>query len=338
MECNPLLCILKPGVSILYTAEGELVLMAERAFKIGKIPEKWINWLRLGLSKEVSVRVAIAEYKQYIALLEELNCIGLICVSRQHSYKGTVWEKQIDFLSSHCADAALAQRRIGSYKVVVLGCGGTGAILIQNLVGIGVQNFHLIDPDIVRIENLNRQYTFELNDIGSLKVDCLANYIKSRNRQAEVTTSSEYILGSDQLKAMLVEIKSPILLLCCADEPPVDIRIICLEAVKSLPVAVYFGNVGLYKSALGPLIDSEECRIRYCHYLSEIRANFKSTPWTVSRASIGPLNEVMSGLMAWDIFLFISGIATPETLGAQILVDIQALSRASSRVEFGGMN
>lgn len=334
MGCNPLVYVLKPGVSILYTSQHELILMADRAFKIGKVPEKWINWLRLGLSEEVSVDVEISEYQQYVEFLEKLSSLELICVKSEHNYIGTAWEKQVEFLSSHCNDANHAQQRISSHKAVVLGCGGTGSILIQNLVGIGVQNFHLIDPDIVRLENLNRQYTFELDDVGSLKVDCLSSYIKSRNRQTSITTSSEYIQSPDQLKVMLSKLTSPILLLCCADEPPLDIRIICLQAVQSLPVAVYFGNVGLYKSALGPFIDSEECRTRYLQYLINLRANFEFSPWTVSRASNGPLNAAMSDLMAWDIFLFLSGISKPETLGTQLLIDIQTLSSASIRINF----
>ncbi len=48
------------------------------------------------------------------------------------------------------------QRRLGSVRVGVVGCGGTGSAVVQMLAHLGVRHLVLVDPDVVEVSNLNR--------------------------------------------------------------------------------------------------------------------------------------------------------------------------------------
>ena len=42
-------------------------------------------------------------------------------------------------------------------KVVIFGIGGVGSYVVEGLVRAGVENFILVDDDVVSITNINRQ-------------------------------------------------------------------------------------------------------------------------------------------------------------------------------------
>lgn len=62
------------------------------------------------------------------------------------------------------------QRVISSLKVGVVGLGGTGSVLVQQLARLGVRDYVLIDPDGVETSNLNRLAGAGPADVGKAKV------------------------------------------------------------------------------------------------------------------------------------------------------------------------
>jgi len=56
------------------------------------------------------------------------------------------------------------QRRIGAGRVLVVGCGGLGTVLVNLLVRSGVGHITVVDRDIVEMSNLQRQLLFEEAD------------------------------------------------------------------------------------------------------------------------------------------------------------------------------
>lgn len=71
-----------------------------------------------------------------------------------------------------------------SLKIAVVGLGGTGSVVAQQLAHLGVRDFVLIDPDSVEITNLNRLVGSVPSDIGAPKVMVAARHIKSINPTA----------------------------------------------------------------------------------------------------------------------------------------------------------
>ena len=97
---------------------------------------------------------------------------------REHEH---LWDRQVRAFG-HAGQAALRGTR-----VAVVGCGGTGSIVAQQLAHLGVIDFTLIDPDQIEATNLNRVVGASVADVGRPKVDVTAEMIASLGLGANVT-------------------------------------------------------------------------------------------------------------------------------------------------------
>lgn len=79
------------------------------------------------------------------------------------------------------------QNKISKIKVAIVGLGGTGSVVAQQLAYLGVKSFVFIDPDIVETTNLNRLVGATPNDIGLTKVSVASKQIMSINPHAKCT-------------------------------------------------------------------------------------------------------------------------------------------------------
>lgn len=77
------------------------------------------------------------------------------------------------------AFGASGQGVIQSVRVGIVGLGGTGSLIAQQLAHLGVRDFLLIDPDVIEESNLNRVVHATRADIGRSKVIVAAEYIRS---------------------------------------------------------------------------------------------------------------------------------------------------------------
>ena len=92
------------------------------------------------------------------------------------------WSRQAASYSVFCntTEAAQLQKRIAGSNVLIVGVGGAGCHSIEQLLGMGVRRFTLIDPDHVEESNLNRQVLFSQRDVGTPKVEAAAKEIARR--------------------------------------------------------------------------------------------------------------------------------------------------------------
>ena len=56
-------------------------------------------------------------------------------------------------------------------NILIVGLGGVGGSAFEMLIRSGVQNFTIVDGDVVEPSNLNRQTLFTSNDVGKPKVE-----------------------------------------------------------------------------------------------------------------------------------------------------------------------
>jgi molybdopterin-synthase adenylyltransferase len=61
--------------------------------------------------------------------------------------------------------------KLSSLTVAIVGTGGTGSIIAQQLAHLGVNKFYLVDPDFLEESNLNRVVGTTHLDVGKPKVD-----------------------------------------------------------------------------------------------------------------------------------------------------------------------
>lgn len=71
------------------------------------------------------------------------------------------------------------QTTLGDLTVGIVGCGGTGSAVAEQLVRLGVRRFTLIDPDKLSASNVTRVYGSTPARVGDQKVDVLGDLIAS---------------------------------------------------------------------------------------------------------------------------------------------------------------
>ena len=78
------------------------------------------------------------------------------------------------------------QRSLNSLHIAVVGCGGTGSSVAEQLVRLGVRRFTLVDPEAVTETNLTRLYGSRASDVGFPKVEVVARHLKEVAPDAHV--------------------------------------------------------------------------------------------------------------------------------------------------------
>lgn len=95
------------------------------------------------------------------------------------------------------AFGAPGQQLLRSLRVGVIGAGGTGSVLLQQLAYLGVQDFTIVDPDTVEITNLNRLVGAGPGDVGRPKAEVAARTIGHINPQARVRPLERDVVDAD---------------------------------------------------------------------------------------------------------------------------------------------
>lgn len=105
------------------------------------------------------------------------------------------------------------QHALQSLRVGIVGCGGTGSIIVQELAHLGVDDFMLIDPDRLSRTNLNRVVGATPKDVGRPKVDIAARLIRGLVPGARIEKNRGDILVSKVGRQLL----NVDLVFCCTD-------------------------------------------------------------------------------------------------------------------------
>ena len=85
------------------------------------------------------------------------------------------------------------QHAIIQSKVLIFGAGGLGVTAISYLAGAGVGTISVADYDRIEASNLHRQTIYQVSDIGLLKAQVAATYIKQRNPNCDAVAITEHM-------------------------------------------------------------------------------------------------------------------------------------------------
>ena len=111
------------------------------------------------------------------------------------------------------AFGADGQRAIQALRVAIIGLGGTGSVVAQELAYLGVRQFLLIDPQPLDETNLNRVVGARRSDIGRPKVQIARRMIKQLVPNAEVKVKQGDVLE----KAVGKLVTDVDFIFCCTD-------------------------------------------------------------------------------------------------------------------------
>ncbi len=103
--------------------------------------------------------------------------------------------------------------KIQKLRVLVIGIGGVGGIVVESLARSGVENITIVDHDVVDITNINRQIVALHSTIGRLKVDVLKERILDINPNCQVKTYN--IFYEDSNKDIIFSNEYDYIVDCC---------------------------------------------------------------------------------------------------------------------------
>lgn len=95
------------------------------------------------------------------------------------------------------------QRVLGDLSVAVVGAGGTGSSVAEQLTRLGVRRLHLLDPDELSDSNVTRVYGSARGDVGRAKVEVLAAHLRRIAPDAQITTTQGMITSEPIARTML---------------------------------------------------------------------------------------------------------------------------------------
>jgi hypothetical protein len=101
------------------------------------------------------------------------------------------------------AFGAAGQERLATLRVAIVGLGGTGSVVAQQLAHLGVRNFVLIDPDNIEVTNLNRLVGSSLANVGVPKVMSADQMIRGVQPDAIVSALKEDIRDVPTVRRLL---------------------------------------------------------------------------------------------------------------------------------------
>ena len=151
--------------------------------------------------------------------------------------------------------------KLSSKKVMIFGVGGVGGYVVEALARSGIENFVLIDSDVVEESNINRQIIATLDTIGKSKVEVMKNRVLSINSNAKVTSIQKFYLPENSNE---FDFSGVDYIIDCVDTVSAKLSIVSKAKELNLPVisAMGAGNKmdptqlkvsDIYKTSVDPL-------------------------------------------------------------------------------------
>jgi molybdopterin/thiamine biosynthesis adenylyltransferase/rhodanese-related sulfurtransferase len=145
------------------------------------------------------------------------------------------------------------QQKLADARVLIIGVGGLGCPVLQNLAVAGVGKIGLVDGDVVDETNLHRQFLYTLADCGKAKVAVAAKAVTSQNPNVEVVQFSAYFSQEN-----CIEIVSEYqIIVDCTDNIATRYLINNVAVVKAIPMVYasihkFEGQLSVFNYQNGP--------------------------------------------------------------------------------------
>lgn len=215
------------------------------------------------------------------------------------------------------------QYKILNTKILIVGLGGVGSNIIQQLVFMGFRNFYLVDPDKIEESNFNRQVIYSFSDISKYKVDIAEKWIRKYHTDASVNGSIctlETLIKND-----IIQEYNPDLIINCADVPSIlDTTNMILKSLeKAIPVVVG-GGYFLFKTFTGPFIIPGKTACLMCGYQDIEKKDMDNI--SASGGNISSVAAMAASITSSAIFQYMINVEKVNLLNKQLVIDLEKLT------------
>jgi len=226
--------------------------------------------------------------------------------------------------------ASKCQERLEKARIAVLGVGGLGGWAALNIACCGVGELLLLDFDRVELSNLNRQVLYSEKDIGRFKAEAAAERLSGFNSSIQVEPRVQKL---DSEAAVAETIAGYDLVIDACDWPAHDIErwinAACFKARIPFVAMSHFPPVArvgpFYVPGVTGCFACQEIGYRRSFPLYDIAVNQQRGKGSPA-ATLGPACGLIGGQIGLDVMHYITGLASPSTLGVGHIYDLRTMA------------
>ena len=201
------------------------------------------------------------------------------------------------------------QQKLKDARVLVIGAGGLGCPVLQNLASAGVGSIGIADGDVVDETNLHRQLLYTLNDCGKNKVETAKSAILELNPEINVIVFPEFFTTENAARI----VQEYQIIVDCTDAISVRYLINDVAVAKKIPVVYasihkFEGQVSVFNYKNGP---SYRC-------LFPEKEGLNAIPNCSVSGVLGVLPNTLGTLQATEVLKIILEIGT--VLSGKLLI------------------
>lgn len=201
---------------------------------------------------------------------------------------------------------ALAQEKLSTAKVLVVGAGGLGCPALQYLVAAGIGEIGIVDDDTISLSNLQRQVLYKTADIGQKKAAIAAARLAELNPGVIITP---YLLRVDTSNAISLFKRYDIIL---DGTDNFATRYLINDACVLLNKPLVFAAVFEYEGQLAVFNVEDEQGIKTNYRdLFESPPAAEDAPDCNEAGVLGVLPGTMGVMQATEVIKLITGLGMP---------------------------
>lgn len=212
------------------------------------------------------------------------------------------------------------QQKLQAAKVLVIGAGGLGCPVLQNLAGMGIGTIGIVDGDCVHETNLHRQLLYTIQDCGKKKVLAAKETLAKINPSLKVITFDEY-LSKSNIESILSEFD---IIVDCTDEIP--IRYVLNDYAITLNKPLVYASIHKFQGQLTVFNYNSGPSYR-CLFPNENT----NTPTCSTTGVLGVIPNILGTLQANEVVKVILNLG--QILSGRLLI-FDALQSKMNEVKF----
>lgn len=203
----------------------------------------------------------------------------------------------------------LGQQKLQNARVLVIGAGGLGCPVLQNLVMAGVGHIGIADGDVVDESNLHRQSLYTISEVEKSKVVVAKQALTALNSEVEIEVFPEFF-EPNNAGAIVAKYQ---IIVDCTDAIGVRYLINDVAVAKRIPVVYasihkFQGQVSVFNYQNGP---SYRC------LFPEIEDGI-AIPSCEMSGVLGVVPQTLGSFQAAEVLKIILGIG--EVLSGKVLI------------------
>lgn len=196
-----------------------------------------------------------------------------------------------------------AQDKLAKAKVLIVGMGALGCPVLQYLVGAGVGQIGIVDPDTISESNLHRQLLYGQADLGKSKVAIAAGAMRLQNPTIQITNYPVALERKNALDLM----EGYHLVIDATDN--FQAKYLLNDAAAILKIPLIYGAVTRYQGQISVFHFPDKEGISYNYRdLFPIEPSDTVTGSCESLGVIGVLPGIIGCLQAAEAIKIITGI------------------------------